>query len=191
MEIFSWDLFYIIILIILSFIIWHYIFIFYSSNQMKIFNKILKKKKEKENNLSQTHQKDLLPYSIALYKESNSLFQSNNCMIHIMPQNYHFFIEDNKLIYQPIILNINNYQKQCCDQSSKYPDLAYILSVENTSISLITPIKKIMCRKSLNYLKEKVYTIVTYRLQTYHLKNPMTLLYHLHLNGKINLKKND
>ncbi|KAF7682673.1 hypothetical protein TCON_2117 [Astathelohania contejeani] len=184
---FVYNILFIVILTIFSFIIWSRLFIFFSPNQIEISKKLILSKKREE---IEKESPVLIPYSIAIYKWP-LIYNNENVMVHIMPQNYHFFVEQGKLIYHPIYNNINNNNNNntCCDILSDFPEMAYILSVEESTNSLIIPHKTKMCRRPLEDLKRNIYTLMTYRLQTHHLKNPLTLLHHLSLIGRIKIKK--
>lgn len=181
-----YDILFFVILTILSIIIWFYLFIYFSPNQIEVSKNLIL------NNKRKTIEKEslpLIPYSMAVYKHNNKNTKNEreNVFVHIMPQNYHFFVEQGQLIYHPTSPPKNNI---CCTLS-EFPEIAYVFSVEESTTSLTIPQKTKMCRRPLEYLKSNIYTLMTYRLQTHHLKNPLKLLHHLALTGRIKLIKND
>ena len=83
-------------------------------------------------------------YNISIFKSN---FEMNNYMILIKPQNYYFFIENNKLIYHPNSKNMDGLLKQySCDIGF---ELAYNLQLKNNNFAF----PRIICHRSLSYLK--------------------------------------
>ena len=67
-------------------------------------------------------------FNIAIFK---SRFEEHNYMLIIQPQNYHFFIENNKLIYHPNNRHLDGLLKQySCDSGF---ELAYSLPINNNN----------------------------------------------------------
>ena len=87
-------------------------------------------------------------------------------MLIIQPQNYHFFIENNKLIYHPNNRNLDGLLKQySCDKGF---ELAY-------NLLLNIKIPKVFCHKNLKYLKSNIYkseNLIHYK-RFFELKDPI------------------
>lgn len=88
-------------------------------------------------------------FKISIYK---SKFDSKNFMLIIHPQQYHFFIENEKLIYHPNNKYLDGILKQYfCNNDDNF-ELAY-----NLNINVFPPIPKVICHKNLKYLKTNIY----------------------------------
>lgn len=105
-----------------------------------------------------------LPYSVTLYTNQ----AKTSFMLHAQPQNIHLFVEDGTIIYQPI-----HQQSLYCAPS--HPNVGYIMSAP----------PKPVCRKSLTYLKKRVYDVLIYRRLYSRLLNPMIALQELIRDGWI------
>ena len=134
-------------------------------------------------------------FSISIYKSN---YEKNNYMFIIRPQNYHFFLENDKFIYHPKNKHLDGLLKQyyCHDYNNdnnntnnnnndndneKEFELAYNLlplslpppSSLSSSQSLIP---KIICHKKLKYLKLYIYKEMIYYKVFYNLQNPINAI---------------
>ena len=92
-------------------------------------------------------------FRISVFKSKHEI---NSYMIIIYPQHYHFFIEDELLIYHPNNKHIDGILKQYrCNEDF---ELAYnMLPINNNNKNKNNFIPKIICHRKLNYLKTFVY----------------------------------
>ena len=87
-------------------------------------------------------------FNVTVFKSS---FEEYNFMLIIQPQNYHFFIENNKLIYHQNNRHLDGLLKQySCDYGF---ELAYRLPLNNNK----NKFPRVVCHKNLKYLKSNIY----------------------------------
>ena len=126
-------------------------------------------------------------FNISIYK---SKYENNNFMLIIKPQNFHFFIENNKLFYHPRNNHLDGVLKQYyCGEGL---ELAYNLPVTENKHkrgnalnhqlhSSLSFAPTIICHKKLKYLKSQIYTptnIIKYR-SFYDLQNPINAIHNI------------
>ena len=90
-------------------------------------------------------------FKISIYKSKHEI---NSYMLILYPQRYHFFIEEDKLIYHPRNKNLDSILKQYrCDGEF---ELAYqfLMKEKKRNISFIP---KVVCHRKLKYLKMFIY----------------------------------
>ena len=97
-------------------------------------------------------------FNISIYKSS---YVSDNFMIIIKPQNYHFFIEkshnDYRLIYHPPNNHLDGILSQYnCDKNF---ELVYNLPLWWKTEKILDPIPRVICHKNLQYLKKYIYPL--------------------------------
>ena len=127
------ELIIIIVLLILNVMLILYPIYIYNDSFIKYDNKNL---------LNNYNLNDL--FNISIYK---SKYEPNNYMIIVNPQEYHFFLENEKLIYHPNNNNLDGILKQYyCNENF---ELAYELH------SNISP--KVICHRKLSYLKSNIF----------------------------------
>ena len=106
-------------------------------------------------------------FKISIYK---SKYEKNNFMLIIYPQEYHFFIENDQLIYHPNNKYLDGILKQYfCDDDDDF-ELAY-----NINLNVSSP--KVICHKKLNFLKRNVYADKSTYIKTFdELQNPINAI---------------
>lgn len=132
----------IIIVIIICSLNINYIY----NNNMFISTLIENKRKRKMIIDNKFHSSDF--FNVALFKSS---FEKNNFMLIIQPQNYHFFIENDKLIYHPNNQHLDGLLRQYSCQREY--DLVYSMPLKNDK----NLYPKVICHKNLKYLKSRIY----------------------------------
>ena len=89
-------------------------------------------------------------FKISIFK---SKYEPNNFMLIIYPQEYHFFIENERLIYHPNNKYLDGIlSKYICNDNDF--ELVYNLQFDSHPI-----IPKVTCHKKLKYLKINIITI--------------------------------
>lgn len=101
-----------------------------------------------------------------------SQYESNCFMLIIAPQNYHFFIEHDKIIYHPVVNDGSDLDGVLryyhCDEDF---ELVYQLPIGSKTNN-----PKVTCHRNLQYLKKYVYTIEIYYETFDTLQHPMSVL---------------
>ena len=112
-------------------------------------------------------------YNISILQ---SMFEKNNFMFVIQPQNYHFFLENERLIYHPNNKHLDGLLKQySCPRDF---ELAYNLLPIIDDKKSGNKFPKVICHKNLKYLKSYVYkleNIIHYRV-FFELMNPINAI---------------
>lgn len=136
---------------VLCFIVWNYSFVFYAPDQNNILQSRLMQ----------------LPYSVGVFVDKSR----TQLMIHILPQNVCFFVENGQLIYQPQYkINYNKHIEVC---PLTHPEIAYVMSHKDGEKNPPQPV----CRRPLQYLIKHIYLIPIYKQLYSYILNPMALVY--------------
>ena len=105
-----------------------------------------------------------------------SQYESNCFMLRIVPQNYHFFVEHDRIIYHPVVNDGSDIDGVLryyhCDEDF---ELAYQLP-SNLESNNIANNPKVVCHRNLRYLKKYVYTNEIYYETFDTLQHPMSVL---------------
>ena len=100
-----------------------------------------------------------------------SQYESNCFMLRIAPQNYHFFVEHENIIYHPVINDGSHLDGVLryyhCDEEF---ELAYQLQIDGGYNT------KVICHRNLDYLKKYVYTVEIYYEAFDTLQHPIRVL---------------
>ena len=106
-------------------------------------------------------------FKISIYKSN---YEANNFMLIIYPQEYHFFIENEQLIYHPNNEYLDGILKQYfCNNDFEF---AY-----NLHLNVSPPIPKVICHKKLKYLKTNIYANESMHTKTFdELQNPINAI---------------
>ena len=140
--------------IVFCLIIWNYSFVFYAPDQNIILQSRLMQ----------------LPYSVGVFIDKSR----KQLMIHILPQNICFFVENGRLIYQPQYkMSQKNKKKKKNVCPLTHSEIGYVMSHKDGERNPPQPV----CRRSLQYLMKHVYLIPIYRRLYPYLSNPMALVY--------------
>ena len=94
-------------------------------------------------------------------------------MFIIYPQEYHFFLEKDRLIYHPNNKHLDGILTQYFCRDDERFELAY-----NLHLNVSPPVPKVICHRKLNFLKRYIYaTDQCLHTKTFdQLQNPVTAI---------------
>ena len=91
-------------------------------------------------------------YTLEVYQ---SLEEVNCYLLIINPQKYHFFIENNRIIYHPANVKDNILKNYKCLNEF---EAAYLIPHETSTQEKNIMYPTVICHRNLNYLKRNIYT---------------------------------